>query len=47
MNLVMKKFGSIAVRGVKKQNAIYQVAELLNNSEELNEIQFLMRIILC
>ncbi|MCK5136888.1 MAG: glycerol acyltransferase [Bacteroidales bacterium] len=36
MNLVMKKFGSIAVRGVKNQNAIYQVAELLNNSDELH-----------
>ena len=38
MNLVMKKFGSIAVRGVKNQNAIYQVAELLNNSDELHII---------
>ena len=36
MNLVMKKFGSIAVRGVKNQNAIYQVAEILNNSDELH-----------
>ena len=36
MNLVMKKFGSIAVRGVKDKNAIYQVAELLNNSDELH-----------
>ncbi len=36
MNLVMKKFGSIAVRGVKNQNAIYQIAELLNNSDELH-----------
>jgi 1-acyl-sn-glycerol-3-phosphate acyltransferase len=38
MNLIMKKFGSIAVRGVKNQNAIYQVAELLNNSDELHII---------
>jgi len=36
MNLLMKKFGSIAVRGVKNQNAIYQVAEMLNNSDELH-----------
>jgi len=36
MNLIMKKFGSIAVRGVKNQNAIYQVAEMLNNSDELH-----------
>jgi 1-acyl-sn-glycerol-3-phosphate acyltransferase len=36
MNLVMKKFGSIAVRGVKDKNAIYQVVELLNNSDELH-----------
>ena len=36
LNLVMKKFGSIAVRGVKDKNAIYQVAELLNNSDELH-----------
>ena len=32
----MKKFGSIAVRGVKNQNAIYLVAEMLNNSDELH-----------
>ena len=36
MNLLMKKFGSIAVRGVKNQNAIYHVAEMLNNSDELH-----------
>ena len=36
MNLLMKKFGSIAVRGVKNQNAIYQVVEMLNNSDELH-----------
>ena len=36
LNLVMKKFGSIAVRGVKNKNAIYQVADLLNNAEELH-----------
>ncbi len=36
MNLVMKKFGSIAVRGVKNKNAIFQVVELLNNAEELH-----------
>ena len=36
MNLVMKKFGSIAVRGVKGKNAIYQVVDLLNNTDELH-----------
>ena len=36
MNLVMKKFGSIAVRGVKGKNAIYQVVDLINNAEELH-----------
>ena len=36
MNLVMKKFGSIAVRGVKDQNAIYQVVDLFNKTEELH-----------
>ena len=36
MNLVMKKFGSIPVRGVVGKNAIYQVVDLLNSSEELH-----------
>lgn len=36
MNLLMKRFGSIAVRGVKDKNAIFQVTELLNNAEELH-----------
>lgn len=36
MNLVMRKLGSIPVRGVKGQNAIFQMVELLNNSEELH-----------
>ena len=36
MNLVMKKFGSIPVRGVKDKNAIYQVVDLLQNTEELH-----------
>jgi len=36
MNLVMRKFGSIPVRGVKGKNAIYQVVDLLNSSEELH-----------
>jgi len=36
MNLLMKKFGSIAVRGVKNQNAIYQVVDLFNNTDELH-----------
>lgn len=36
MNLVMRKFGSIPVRGVKGQNAIYQVVELFKNTESLH-----------
>ncbi len=36
MNLVMKKFGSIPVRGVKNANAIFQVVDLLNRAEELH-----------
>lgn len=36
MNLIMRGLGSIPVRGVKGQNAIYQVAEMLNNTEELH-----------
>lgn len=36
MNIVMKKFGSMAVRGVKGKNAIYQVVTILNNTDELN-----------
>lgn len=36
MNLLMKKFGSIPVRGVKNKNAIYQVVDILNNSDNLH-----------
>lgn len=36
MNILMKKFGSMAVRGVKDKNAIFQVSDLLNNAEELH-----------
>jgi 1-acyl-sn-glycerol-3-phosphate acyltransferase len=36
MNMAMKKFGSIPVRGVKNQNAIYHVVDLLNKAEELH-----------
>lgn len=36
MNILMKKFGSIPVRGVKNQNAIYHTVDLLNNAEELH-----------
>lgn len=36
MNLIMRKLGSIPVRGVKGQNAIYHVVEMLNNSDELH-----------
>ncbi|MCF8378786.1 MAG: glycerol acyltransferase [Bacteroidales bacterium] len=38
MNLIMKKFGSIAVRGVEGQNAIYHVVELLNSKDELHVV---------
>jgi 1-acyl-sn-glycerol-3-phosphate acyltransferase len=38
MNLVMKKFGSMAVRGVKGKNAIYQVADILNQADELHVV---------
>ncbi len=38
MNLVMKALGSIPVRGVKGKNAIFQVAEMLNNAEELHVV---------
>lgn len=36
MNLVMKGLGSIPVRGVKGKNAIYHVAEMLNDADELH-----------
>ena len=36
MNLIMRKLGSIPVRGVKGKNAIYEVAEMLNNTNELH-----------
>lgn len=36
MNLVMRKFGSIPVRGVKNKNAIFQVVDLFNSSDELH-----------
>ncbi len=38
MNLIMKKFGSIAVRGVKNMNAIFQVVDILNNTNELHVV---------
>ena len=38
MSLVMKKFGSMAVRGVKGKNAIYQVADILKNADELHVV---------
>jgi len=38
MNLVMKKFGSIAVRGVEGKNAIYQVADIMKNTDELHVV---------
>jgi len=36
MNIVMKKFGSMPVRGVKGVNAIYQVTNILSKTNELN-----------
>jgi len=36
MNLIMRALGSIPVRGVKGQNAIYHVVEMLNKNEELH-----------
>ena len=38
MNIIMKLFGSIPVRGVKNSNAIYQVVDLLNNAKELHVV---------
>jgi len=38
MSIVMKKFGSMAVRGVKDKNAIFQVTEILNNTDELHVV---------
>src|SRR5210317_1681483 len=38
MNLVMRAFGSIPVRGVKGQNAIYHVADMLNATDELHVV---------
>lgn len=36
MNLIMRKLGSIPVRGVKGKNAIFEVTEMLNNTDELH-----------
>jgi len=36
MNLIMKKLGSIPVRGVKGKDAIYQVVDLLKDADELH-----------
>jgi len=36
MNLLMKIFGSMPVRGVKNKNAVFQVVDLLNNTNELH-----------
>lgn len=36
MNIIIKLFKSIPVRGVKNSNAIYQVVDLLNNAKELH-----------
>ena len=34
----MKKFGSMAVRGVKNENAIYRVVKILNKNDELHVV---------
>ncbi len=36
MNLIMRKLGSIPVRGVVGQNAIYHVVDLLDDEDELH-----------
>lgn len=36
MNLIMKKFGSMPVRGVEGQNAIFQVVDILSKIDELH-----------
>lgn len=38
MNVLMKMFGSMPVRGVKGKNAIFQVADILNKTDELNVV---------
>jgi len=38
MNIAMKWFGSIPVRGVKNSNAIYSVAQMLEQSDEMHII---------
>lgn len=38
LNLIMRGLGSIPVRGVKGQNAIYNVVEMLNNNDELHVV---------
>lgn len=38
MNIIMKWFGSMAVRGVKGENAIFKVVEILNNTDELHVV---------
>ncbi len=38
MNIVMRRLGSVPVRGVKGQNAIYQVVEMFEEKEELHII---------
>jgi len=38
MNIIMKWFGSMAIRGVKGENAIFKVVEILNNTDELHVV---------
>lgn len=38
MNIVMKFYGSIPIRGVKGKNAIHQVVKMLNNTHSLHLI---------
>lgn len=38
MNILMKMFGSIPVRGVKNKNAVFHIAKMLRDSDELHII---------
>jgi len=38
MNIAMRLFGSMPIRGIKNKNSIYMVADLLKNSETLHVV---------
>ena len=38
MNIIMRKFGSMAVRGVEGKKAIYQVVDIFYNPDELHVV---------